>query len=110
MSDTLDLDSILPRKRTIKLNGKNYEVLPATLRDFIVIQQLFLGMQNLKDNTATMAEINKALVPVVPDIEDMNLTIDQLSALLKFVYSSSTDDTAVSTEKKTDLVEPLPTS
>lgn len=111
----LDLDTLIPETKKIKLNGEMYDVLPVKLEDFIVIQKMFLKMKDAKpeEQIDAISEINTALKPVVPDIEKMSLTIEQLFALLNFVYSiSSLSDkqTMATTEKKTDSPEPSPTS
>lgn len=115
MSDTLDLDVILPEKRQVKFNGTMHDVLPATLKDFVTIQKLFLDLQKQtpENQYEIVGEINNVLEAVVPDIKQMNLNFEQLFALLKFVYSVSSisdNDTMSTVEKKMESVTQLATS
>jgi adenylosuccinate synthase len=106
MSDILDLDAILPEPRQVKLNGKTYTILPAKLKDFIAIQKLFLSFQDVGDPTkqvSAIEEITKVLKPIIPNVEEMDVTFEQLLAILQFSYNTAAPKNTGTpgTEKKT---------
>lgn len=102
----LDLDALSPLQKRVKLKGKVYLVNPPKMTDFIAFQRLFASMRdNAEDpvkQTESISKINQVLKPVVPDIEDMDLTFSQLMILMQFIYRDSLPaDQDQVTQKKT---------
>jgi hypothetical protein len=105
MSDTLDLDQLLPDPKTVKVNGKVYELKPLKLTDFIVIQKLLASTQGKTDieMIEVMGDMFTSLRPIVPDIDEMDLTIEQTLALMEFIYKQEQKNQPQATEKKTEV-------
>lgn len=104
MDETLDLDKLAPKPKTVRLNGKVYEVFPAKMNDFILIEKFWKAYQKDKESKS-LEDLREVLKPVVPDIEEMNLSFEQLGSLMQLVYSQVID----TTQKKTEETE-APTS
>lgn len=88
----LDLDAILPEKRTIKLNGKTFLINPPDVGELFSMAKLGLVLKNAQDGSINeseaaegLAQLQEALKKVIPEIKDEKLTIGQLMALFKFI-------------------------
>lgn len=93
----LDLDAIAPPSKSVKLNGKTYEVKPVTLEKIIKLQQISQGDKNEFEKIESLKGL---LSEVIPGIESSELTEQQLIALVEFVYKTSIPQ-AESEQKKT---------
>ncbi len=94
----LDLDTVLPAGKTIKLNGQVATVYPPKLRTMLKITAAAKKME-LGDINEGMPEMIDALAEVVPVLKDPNvdISVDQLLALTQFIGTMSTPP-AVTTE------------
>jgi hypothetical protein len=111
MSDILDLDAIAPKAKQVKINGKVYDVFPARFNEFIEIQQLsalFTGSATTEENMKKLPKIKEMLKGLVPQIDEMNPSWDQLGALFEFIYSKETAGLPQSTEKKIEVTPASP--
>lgn len=105
MADTIkDLDALAPEPKKVKVNGNIYDIKPARLQDFIAIQKLFLKLKqgDAESGVVALGEMIETLKPIVPDIEEMGLTISQTMALLQFAYQDELTAQPQTEEKKTD--------
>jgi hypothetical protein len=109
MSDVLDLDVLSPEPKKVKAGGKVYEIKPLRIKDFISLQKILQSTQNKTDNEkiALVGDLMDSIKAVVPDIEKMNLTMQQTMALIEFIYKQELVNHPQVTEKKT---EELPTA
>lgn len=110
MPDSLDLDAIIPEKKIVHVNSKDYEVLPLTLKDFLNFQRLVSKIQGKSDEqlVEVMGEVFDTMRAVVPQIDEMNLNMKQTFALLVFIYKQEEPQSPkqiAEPEKKT--VQPL---
>lgn len=92
--DTLDLDQLAPEPKNVKIGGEVIPVFPAKIKNLIAIQKLFLSFQNMGERKAeeqvkAMDNIIDVLRPIVPDIDKVDFTMQQLMALLEFANSQS---------------------
>jgi hypothetical protein len=89
--ETLDLDLIAPEIKKVKIGGKLIDVHPVKVKNLIEMQRLFLNLQALngkpEEQLAAMASIIDVLRPIVPDIDSVDFTMEQLTALLQFASS-----------------------
>lgn len=114
MSDTLDLDALLPEPFKVKINGRIIEVMQPSLRQLLSLQKVFINLQSaLKESDADIDVIQKQLMDAVSDIvpamkedAEIDLTIEQLIALMNFIQEKSTPQnvaqTSYSSQKKTE--------
>lgn len=107
MPDSLDLDAIIPEKKNVHVNGKDYEILPLTLKDFLNFQRLVTKIQGKTDSELVdvMGEVFETMRAVVPQLDEMNLTMPQTFALLTFIYKQEEPQSQrelVDEQKKTD--------
>jgi hypothetical protein len=105
MSDTLDLDILAPEKKTVKVNGKLYDINPLKLKDFLTLQRLLKASAGKSETEMvnTMGDIFESLKPIVPNIDEMDLTMKQTIALLDFIYKQEELAQAQDTQKKTEV-------
>lgn len=87
MSDVLDLDALMPKKATIKINGAEIDVVPPTVAD--VLKLGYLG-QKLADGSKLPPEELDKLVTDLTDqiykcVPQLNGTDLNLAQLLKVV-------------------------
>lgn len=97
----IDLDQIAPEPRTVKVNNKVYEIKPLRLTDFLSLQKILKKFANKpsEEMVEYLDQIFESLRPIVPDIDDMNLTMTQAMALLQFIYQQ--EEQSKTAEKKT---------
>lgn len=118
MDEVLDLDALLPQARKVKIHGKLIDAFPPTLRQAIQLQRI--GTQviggNLSEEEAVKVLMD-TLVPLVPALAEdktIDFTFEQLVVLVEFLQKQSIPKTVAKTpysaEKKTDSLEPLPSS
>lgn len=91
--ETLDLDQLAPEPRKVKIDGKIIDVMPLRLKNLIEMQRLFLTANTFEGDAEAqinaMAKIIEVLRPVVPQIDEIDFTLEQLGALLEFAGSTS---------------------
>lgn len=109
MSEVLDLDALLPEAKKVKLNGKVFDVYPATIRQLLRIQSIGQDISTGK-LTGPEAEdllINalSSIIPVLKEDTSVDLNIAQMVALIDFVQKQSVPQNeagqAFSPQKKT---------
>lgn len=105
MTNTLDLDLLVPEQSTVKVNGKVYTLQPLRLKAFLHLQQTLQKIKKISQEEAVdaMSDIFESMRPSVPEIDDMNLTMPQAFALLEFIYRKEQTTQHQPTEKKTEL-------
>ena len=110
MNDTLDLDVIIPEPRTVKVNGKVYEVLPLKLNEFLALQRILTSIKDRSQEELLelMGKIFDTMRPAVPQIDEMNLTMTQAFALLEFIYKQENVKQVRTDEEKKTVVSPTP--
>jgi hypothetical protein len=89
----LDLDSLIPESKKIKLNNKILEVLPPTVNEFITITRMQMRIKNSSDEAEAMevfAELPKILKRCIPELGDIELNFSQLMILIGFVLNMAT--------------------
>ncbi len=89
----LDLDSIASDVNfTIKLNGKEHQVIETTIEDFIANSEL-VEAQGLHSDPAKelklMVKIIKRSVPTVDEAELLKLRFSQVAAIKEFVMTAN---------------------
>jgi ASC-1-like (ASCH) protein len=92
MSDQiLDLDALAPQPKKVKLGGKIIDVNPPRLKQLIKLVRIFSSLENVKDKEALedVNQIVEELEYMAPGIKDMDLTIDQMRALIEFAMIQS---------------------
>ena len=81
MTKLLDLDSILPPKKSIKFGGKEYPIVEMTVGLFVSIKQMedkdLMNMSPV-DQVTAYAELVRKVIPSVPDSVLEKLTVQQL--------------------------------
>lgn len=104
---TLDLDALKPESKTVKVNGKVYEIKPLKLTDFLNLQKTLRNIKGKSEEEMVdlIDNVFENIKPIVPEIEEMGLTIPQTMALLEFIYKSETPATVV--EEKKTVVSPV---
>jgi len=108
MDNSLDLDTLIPQSKTVRVNGKTYEIKPLRLKDFLNLQKTLKDLKG-KTNEEMIELLDKVfenIKPIVPEIDEMNLTIPQTMALLEFIYKQETPETASTTQEKKTEVSP----
>lgn len=110
MADNLNLDQLLPEKRIIIFNGKEYECKHPTVEQMLRVADLEVQLTKAKSVKEALTKINNALKPIVPKIEEIDLTKDQLTALVRFVMDGTKPEGLkkaqdVTPKKKVDLQE-----
>jgi len=102
MADILDLDVIDPELRKIKVNGKIYEIRPARVNatlKLLKLQKITKGKTN--EEMAEMSEeILETLQSIIPNAEEMDLNMAQLTALIAFLLKPTEANNAPTEEKK----------
>ena len=89
MDTILDLDQLAPQPKKVKLGGKIIEVHPPRLKHFIELQKFFISFDGLesKEQLDQLDRLESVLKPIVPDIESVDLTLEQLMKLLEYALS-----------------------
>lgn len=115
MVDTLDLDALLPEPRKLKFLNKMYEVLPVTIEQLITLAKLEKRLVDIKNEDEIKPLILEALQPIIPGLESVKFTFNQLKSLMAFVQqpvlpSENKTEKEYNPKKKIDSVEVSPTS
>ena len=95
----LDLDSLAPQSKYIKLKGETLEVFPPTVK---LLLELFAAQKKLRDAnepnevTAGLESVKNVLVNIMPALKrpDIDLSFGQMSGLIEFVLGMATPDDA----------------
>lgn len=86
----LDLDLLKPEPKKVRLNGKEYDAYPPSIEALFSL----MSMKNKLDNIGQVDEsevegifndIKKAIATLIPGIEDEQLNLQQLFALIGFI-------------------------
>ena len=87
MTKLLDLDSILPPKKSIKFGGQEYPIVEMTVGLFVSIKQMegkdLMNMSPVEQVTA-YADLVRKVIPSVPDEVLEKLTVPQLQQIFTF--------------------------
>ncbi len=87
MTKLLDLDSILPPKKSIKFGGKEYPIVEMTVGLSVSIKQMedkdLMNMSPV-DQVTAYAELVRKVIPSVPDSVLEKLTVQQLQQIFTF--------------------------
>lgn len=106
MNDILDLDALLPPDRQVKINKKLYTVKPLTIAQLITVTKLNTRLSQVKSEDEIYPLIKEGLSPFIPEFAQddniLNVTVEQLKALLEFVQRVSTPDEADTTKQYSD--------
>lgn len=96
MSDILDLDALVPPSRYIKLNGKQYECKPLTIRQLVEIAHIEKKLAEITSEDEIIPIIREALKPFIPAIEneEVDFTIPQFRAIIQFAQTSAIPEKA----------------
>jgi len=89
MVDILDLDALLPEPTKIKLHGKLFDCLPLTIEQLIILAKLEENLKTIKKPEDIRPLIFNALKPIIPGLENLNFTINQLFEIAKFAQKAS---------------------
>jgi hypothetical protein len=85
----LNLDELLPEPRKVFLNGKEYECKHPTVEQMLRIADLESKLRGVKSATEAINLINESIKPIMPEIEDMSLTKEQLFGLISFIITGT---------------------
>lgn len=96
MIDTLDLDALSPINKAIKLNGVSYECNPITIQQLINLGRLEENLSKINSLDEIMPMVLEAISPFIPSFktEKIDITIQQLRAIIVFAQKSSVPDLA----------------
>jgi hypothetical protein len=92
MNNYLDLDALVPQSKTVKIGGQVLTVKPPTLRVLVSIAKLEDEIRNATTAEQILAKVKEVLAPIIPelaDLENFDVTIGQLKALVEFARDSS---------------------
>lgn len=91
--DVIDLDKLLPEPKEVKISGKIVKVYPGKLKVLIKIQKAFSAFKGAEPEKQgeLMDNLISALSVIMPDLknEDIDISIEQLPALVNLAYESS---------------------
>lgn len=93
--DTLDLDAIIPSKKTVTINGKKLVCNPPTVEDILYLQKAELklqGIDSVEGKVNLVHDIVSRMEGLVPGISDHRITIEQFNSLVSFIFSSAAPD------------------
>lgn len=90
MSDVLDLDALQPESKRVKFGGNVIEVQPPKTGDLLRLSQIGAKMQKAADLPeeeldAVIADLEKAIKKMIPELMDATLVSGQLMSLLTLV-------------------------
>ncbi len=112
----LDLDGLVKKTRSVKLNGKIIEIGQPSLRGLVSLLDCAKSLQGLQGTndiekiTKQVAKFQTEIEILIPEIKGSVLTIEQMLALLQLVMELATPSNpspelegieVVPTEKKT---------
>jgi len=87
MTKLLDLDSILPPKKSIKFGGQEYPIVEMTVGLFVSIKQMEgKDLQNMSpvEQVTAYADLVRKVIPSVPDAVLEKLTVPQRQQIFTF--------------------------
>lgn len=102
MAEILDLDSLVPSSSVVKLGGTEYTVLPPKTQDVMKLGRLGRKFQALQENPDASDEESNTLIEqmteqvqvCIPDLKGKDLTMAQLTALMKLITEMSVPEDA----------------
>jgi hypothetical protein len=93
MPKYLNIDELAPEKKVLTIKGNNYEMHQVTVAEFVELMRQNVDAPNLEELPIgerimkLVEQILKAF-PTVPEHELTALSIDQLTAIIKFVMGT----------------------
>lgn len=91
----LDLDVLLPPKKTLKLFNKSHEVKPITTRLYLESQRLRQGNltdeNNIESNINIMIDYVRLFIPTITKEELGELSLPQLNKIIDFINKHADD-------------------
>ncbi|ELD1608239.1 hypothetical protein HVX40_24270 (plasmid) [Escherichia coli] len=87
MTKLLDLDSIVPPKKSVKFGGKEYPIVEMTVGLFVSIKQMEgQDLENMSpvDQVTAYAELVRKVIPSVTNEVLEKLTVPQLQQIFTF--------------------------
>ena len=112
----LDLDGLVKKSKTVKLNGEIIEIQQPSLRGLVALLDCAKGLEGLQGSndvekiTKQVTKFQQEFSNLIPQLGGKTLTIEQMLALLKLVIELATPDNniqevvdaeVIPTEKKT---------
>jgi hypothetical protein len=117
MSETLDLDALLPPTKQLKIQGRVFDCKPLTVGQLIKVAQLEQDLMKVTNESEILPLIENALTPFIPEYKKagLDLRIDQIREIVKFALKQTMPSEAkeaknYSAEKKIDSAKVSPTS
>jgi len=101
----LDLDALAPKVEHVKLNEEVIEVHPPKFKAIVELLRVQAEWFNIKDNAKAMETVDllrakiSDLVPRLKD-DDFDITIEQLNALMTFIFSMANPDALAQAKAK----------
>lgn len=107
----LDLDELQPKASIVKIAGQEVEVHPAKFNDLINLMSAFSKLQNSQDGidaTTVLSELNITLNNIAPQLKEkgIELTMDQFTRLVTFIFSMSSPTEQKELEKAGVTLDP----
>ena len=105
MSDTLDLDALVPQTAKIKFGDKEVEVQPPKTADLLRLGglgQKITNLSDLKDSEVErlIADLTELVQKIIPELAGHNLNTQQLLALVKLISDMATPPDAKELAKR----------
>ena len=106
----LDLDGLVKKTKTVKLNGKIIEIQQPSLRGLVALLdcaktlQTLQGSDDVEKITKQVAKFQIEIETLIPEIKGSVLTIEQMLALLQLVMELATPSTISPTLEETEIV------
>lgn len=87
MSEVLDLDALIPKELTVKLNGNEVKVKPPLTGDLLTLGNLSQAMDDISNDTpeqvdAKVASLTQHLTKMIPELSTTTLGLTQLQGLV----------------------------
>ena len=93
MADVINLDKLLPEPKEVEISGRIVKVYPGKLKVLIKIQKAFTAFKGAvpEKQVELMEGLIEVLSKIMPNLkdEDMDISIEQLPALVNIAYESS---------------------
>ena len=93
MADVINLDKLLPEPKEVEISGRIVKVYPGKLKVLIKIQKAFTAFKGAvpEKQVELMEGLIEVLSKIMPNLkdEDMDISIEQLPALVNMAYESS---------------------
>jgi len=93
--DALDLDKLEPQPKQIVLGGKTYDLFPPKVRTILEIERFFVEARTNATPKETLERavlICKNLIPAMKNDETIDLSIEQVLAIINYVYGMGSSD------------------